>query len=263
MQEFYVGDTRHRRRAHVREQLLHHALRRRTAADQLAVLRRRAGYRLARPQRLGGAGHRHRDRLDGLRAPHGRAPTDLVRAVDGAGRARRDRARRRHHGAHELARRSPQVRREDARRPRGAELHGGHPLHGRGQGAADVRRPARRVRPAADAAAGRDPQARCRAGAHQQRPGGSRRRARAAGHLRPRRRQAPRHLRRAGRGHRRLRRGGRSAALPLHDRARRPLSGRADVAGRLPAPRDGDARAADDQRGHRARRGKQYGNPAE
>ena len=34
-----------------------------------------------------------------------------------------------------------------------------------------------------------------RAGAHQQRPGGACRRARAAGHLRPRRRQAPRHLR--------------------------------------------------------------------
>ena len=114
-------------------------------------------------------------RLDGLRAPHGRAPTHLVRAVDGAGRARRDRARRRHHGAHELARRSPQVRREDAWRPRGAELHRGHPLHGGGQGAADVRRPARRVRAAADPAAGRDAAACCRAGAHQQRAGGARR----------------------------------------------------------------------------------------
>ncbi len=153
----------------------------------------------------------------------------------------------------ELARRSPQVRREDAGRPRGAELHRGRPLHGSGQGAADLRRPACRVSAAADAAAGRDAAACCRARADQQRAGGARRRARAAGHLRPRRRQAPRHLRRAGRRHRRLRRRGRSAALPLHDRARRPLSGRADAAGGLPAPRDGDARAADDQRGHRAR----------
>ena len=42
-------------------------------------------------------------------------------------------------------------------------------------------------------------------------------------------------------------------ALPVHDRARRALPGRADRADRLPQARDGDARAADDQR-ERSRR---------
>ena len=44
-------------------------------------------------------------------------------------------------------------------------------------------------------------------------------------------------------------RGGGPPPLPVHDRARRALPGRADRADRLPQARDGDARAAADRRG--------------
>ena len=76
-----------------------------------------------------------------------------------------------------------------------------------GPAAADDARgqPERRARERA--ARARDAAAERRAGADQQRPGGARGRARAAGDLRRRRRQDPGGLRRAGRRHRDLRRG--------------------------------------------------------
>ena len=79
------------------------------------------------------------------------------------------------------------------------------------------------------AAGARDAAAERRAGADQQRAGGARRRARDAGDLRRRRRQDPGDLRRPGRRHRHLRLRGRAHALPVHDRARRSLPGRADA----------------------------------
>ena len=72
--------------------------------------------------------------------------------------------------------------------------------------------------------------------------------------------QDPRRVRRTGRRHRDLRRGLRAAPLPLHDRTRRALPGRADRADRLSQARDGDARAADD-RGEHARGGRALRQP--
>ena len=97
------------------------------------------------------------------------------------------------------------------------------------------RQPQRRARERAalrrdEAPAGRDRRARRRAGDHQQRPGGPRREARHAGDVRPGRRQDPGDLRRAGRRHRHVRRRGRDGALPVHDRARRAIPGRAHAA---------------------------------
>ena len=78
------------------------------------------------------------------------------------------------------------------------------------------------------AAPDRDRRAGRRAGDHQRGPARPRRAARHAGDVRPRRRQDPGDLRRPGRRHRDRRPRGRSSPLPVHDRARRPLPGRAD-----------------------------------
>ena len=98
-----------------------------------------------------------------------------------------------------------------------------------------------RIRPAAARHVGEEPQRRARertpgardstaqrrAGTDQQRPGGTCRRARDAGDLRRRRRQDPGDLRCAGRRHLHLRLRRRTGPLPVHDRARGSLPGRA------------------------------------
>jgi transcriptional regulator with GAF, ATPase, and Fis domain len=85
--------------------------------------------------------------------------------------------------------------------------------------------PERRARERA--AGARDAAAECRAGADQQCAGGPCGRARDAGDLRRRRRQDPGDLRCAGCEHRHLRLRRRADPLPVHDRAGRPLPGRA------------------------------------
>ena len=102
------------------------------------------------------------------------------------------------------------------------------------------------------APAHRDQRAGRRAGPDQRRPARARREARHAGDVRPGRRPDPGDLRCPGRRHRdpRPRDGPRS--LPVLDRARRALPGRADPAPQLPPDRHRD-RAADADRRGRAR----------
>ena len=95
----------------------------------------------------------------------------------------------------------------------------------------------------------------------QQRPGGARRRARTAGHLRPRRRQDPGGLRRPGRRHRHLRRGAGLIHFPYTIERGVRFPDEPHRADRLPQARDGDARAADDRRGHPTRSRSATGNP--
>ena len=161
--------------------------------------------------------------------------------------ATRDRDReaapdRRGRGRHGREVRQPAARRRDAE---GGALRAARcGRQGDGRHLAPEPRPGARVhrfRPAAPGDPGQEPQRRAReraarardaaaqrrARADQQRPGGDRRRARPAGDLRPRRRQDPGDLRRPGRRHRHVRFRGRAHALPVRDRARRPLPGRA------------------------------------
>ena len=233
------------------EQLLHRALRRGAAADQLALLRRRARPRRSRPEPVGCV---RRGRCargppptccgpgEPQLIPHERM-LELIEQgeIELVGVATEDSS---------WLGVPAQGRGPDGRRPRRPVVHERTPVHRAGQGPARVRRPARRRRALPRARDRGDPAAERRARADQQRPGGARRRARAAGDLRHRRRQDPGGLRRPGRRHRHLRRGVGPAPLPVHDRARRPLPRRADRADRLPQARDGDARAADDRREH-------------
>ena len=194
-------------------------------------------------------GNRQARGVTGYALRTGEPATDHAPTAPGTDRAGRDRARGSTHGGQHVARCPAEGRGADGRTPRRAVVHEGRPLRRAGQGAARLRGPARRRGALACAGDRGDAAAQRRARADQQRPGGARRRARAAGDLRRRRRQAPGGVRRTGRRHRGLRPGGRGVPLPVHDRARRPLPGRAARADRLPQARHGDARAAADRRG--------------
>ena len=73
-------------------------------------------------------GSRQARGVTGLWAPYRRGAADSVRALPGADRAGRDRARRSPHGRLQLARRPAQGRGADGRPPRRAVVHEGRPL---------------------------------------------------------------------------------------------------------------------------------------
>ena len=199
--------ARRRRRAHVREQLLHRALRRRAAADQLARTTSMRSISTSRT-RTGGMRSARATRRETtayvLRTgePHLLTYERTLELIE----QRRDRARR---GSRPKSQTWLGVPLKADGRVSGvvdgAVVHARRPVHRGGQGAARVRRAAHRRRALSRARDRGDAAAERGARADQQRPGGARRRARAAGDLRRRRRQDPGGLRRAGRRHRHLR----------------------------------------------------------